>query len=155
MGKRMTAKLNPMYSTGIPGIDIQHNELISICNNTLDILEKTNPSFDSVAVFAEDILKCLKSHRSTEENLLKMVGFPKTAEHMAQHKILYYQLKEVMKALKNNDCTEISHYVFSFRNALLTHISVFDREYTDHIEEIITLKKKFNISALRAQVLAG
>ena len=155
MHQEPAAKKNPVFLTGIPGIDIQHDELFFMCNAQLDALGKKNPDLNAVIISLNDILVFLRSHCSTEESLLKMIDFPKVAEHKTQHRNLCSQFAKGIKELQNSEGSEISRYIRSFMNALRAHISVFDRDYKAHVDKIIALRKKFNISALKARVLAG
>jgi len=154
MSRKSTTKLNFAYATGVPGIDIQHNELFCMCNALQKSLVKmTAPLPDSVYLSVQDIMKHLKSHCFTEESLLEMIGFPKTAEHKIQHKKLFNLFRRQLRALKNKDVSEINSFVSSLRETLINHVSVSDIEFSVHIETLMALRKKFNITALKARVL--
>ena len=153
MGGKPTVKLNPVYLTGIPGIDVQHEELFFTCDTLRKSSVRKNASLDSIIASAGEFLKNLKTHYTVEETLLEMIGFPKAAEHKAQHRKLFNVLKKEIKALKSNENPEISRFAHSLQDALINHIAVSDREYTVHIESLIEMRKKFNITALKARIL--
>ena len=153
MGRKSAAKLKLSRSTGIPGIDIQHNELFAMLNSLLDILEKPDASTDSVIVSVEELVGAMKSHYSTEENLFLMINFPRIEEHKALHRKLLAQLRKVLKTLPKNGISGASVLLRVFCDDLIDHFAVYDREYSDHIEKLLSLRKKFNISALKARAL--
>ena len=152
MGRKSTAKLDPKYLTGIPGIDSQHKEIVSMCNTLLKNLEKGN-SPDSAYASVEEIMRELKSHCSTEEYLLDMIGFPRAAQHKAQHKKFFAALNRKLKPLKNSECSKTGNFILTLRENLLAHISDYDKKYAVHIENLMALRKKFSITALKARAL--
>jgi len=153
MDRKPTPELNSEYSTGIPGIDNQHSELFFMCNVLLKNLVKENHPPDAAYLSAQDIMRNLKNHCSTEEYLLDMVGFPKTPDHKIQHKKIFKTLNKELKAIKNSKGSDVSRFVRTFRDSLRTHISDADSEYAIHVKNLIFLRNKYNITALKAQVL--
>lgn len=153
MKQKEPIKLEPQYITGIPGIDDQHTRLIAMCNSVLDNLEKKDVSFESVSASVQEIVDELKSHFSTEESLMEMIGFPEIAGHKTQHEKLGKLFSEELKNLNKDVNAETSRSVCTMRDSELEHMAVYDIEYAIHIEKIISLRQKFNITALKARTL--
>ena len=153
MAKKTSKKPVLTVPTGIPGIDDQHNTLFILCRDLLAALEKNKASTDSSAADLKVIIENLKTHITTEENLLVMIGFPGLEDHKSRHNKLLVQLKELQKSLKTRDVSESSRMFKDFYDDMQTHLSVYDQEYTVHIEKLLSLRKKFNISALTARIL--
>ena len=84
---------------------------------------------------------------------MEMIGFPDTAEHKAEHKKIFNKLTKKIKALKESKRVGFTRFVSSFKEAIHKHNNAYDRAYTVHIEKLMDLKNKYNITALKAQVL--
>jgi len=154
-----TAKtdLNKINKTGIPGIDSKHEELIFMLDAFLDSLKKNVLSLDFIYTSLEGIMSCLGSHFVTEEGLLEIIGFPKIADHKAQHKEYMNMFTKELKALNNNKNVEIAkiiHFVQAFRDTAIFHFAVSDADYINFIEKLLDMKEKFNISVLTAKAIA-
>ena len=144
------------YVTGIPGIDSQHKEFFLMLDGFLNSLKSEKLSPEIVRAAIQQIFEHLRSHLFTEESLMEMVDFPKVADHKAQHRNFINLFNEEIKALKDVDNPGIIRFVRSYRHIALTHINVFDREYVEFIENIMSVKKRFSIIDLRAeQATAG
>jgi len=155
MGQNLKIETKQHFLTGIPGIDDQHKGIFLIIDTLLDSLKEKSLSSDSVRTTIHEILGNLKSHFSTEEKLMEMVGFSKVKEHKALHKNFLNMLAEELKNHKHADYEKIGHFVHTLRSSVFTHISIFDRDYVDFVEDLLTARKKFNITALKAQAVAG
>ena len=153
MGKKKAAEPDSLFLTGIPGIDDQHAEMIFMCDSILNRIKKESPSQEVIDLSIQEIIGCFKSHIVTEENLLEMIGFPEAAVHKAEHKKIFSKLDKKKSELGANKKAGFSRFVSSFRETIFNHIDVFDREYTVHIEKLMGLKKKYKITALKAQTL--
>ena len=151
MDKQSVPKLDPKYLTGIPGIDKQHNDFLDMSETLLDRLEKEKPSIDYVSVTFQGIMKLIKIHFETEETLMDMIAFPKAEEHKAKHREIIRLLNKNKRLIKNRDNDELKRIVGDFKNTVYEHITDFDREYAAHIENLIAIKQKFNITVLKAQ----
>jgi len=154
MGKKKIAEPDSHFLTGIPGIDRQHDELLFMCDALQHRIQNDNPSPDFIDLSIQEIMGRFKSHFVTEENLLEMIGFPDAAGHKTEHKKIHNKLNKKLKALKEKRKVNFTRFVSSFRETICNHINTFDRGYTVHIEKLMHLKKKYKITALKAQVLA-
>jgi hemerythrin-like metal-binding protein len=153
MGRKSSAEAVTLYSTGISGIDNQHNEIIFMLDALHDHLGKKDLSEEDIIVSMEEILVSLESHFSTELNLLEMIDFSGTKEHKKEHKKLNDRFLRKLKDLKKNEKATAGRFIISFRNTLMDHIANCDRVYVENIENIIALRKKFKITATKARKL--
>lgn len=151
--QKVKSVLDQSYKIGIPGIDEQHNEIIFFCNEFLEHQEKGKTPPDFLETSLQQLSECLKAHSSTEMSLMEMIEFPGIDEHKEQNKKVYKHFSGALKAQKKGDNDEMNQCISAFRDAVLEHIAVWDTEYTAHIENLIVLKKKYNISANKAVVL--
>ena len=147
MNQIQNTKSNYSNLTGIPGMDTQHNDLLSMCDSLLDILEKSDISSDFAVKSVREIIETLKSHFSAEENLLTLTNFPQRAEHTAQHKEQFELLLNELDALLERKNPEISCFVNHLRDVVLTQINVFDRDYAVHINNLMGMRDKLSFSA--------
>jgi len=145
MKKDFRIELGQPNITGIPGIDIQHSELFLMLDGFINSLKDDKLSPDITRAVIQEMFEHLRSHLFTEECLLDMVDFPKANEHKAQHKNIINMLRGEMEILKDTDNSKLSRFMRSYRHIGLTHIMVFDREYVDYIETLMTSKKKFPV----------
>ena len=153
MGQADDAEPKQLNITGISGIDTQHGEFIALYDELLDYLGKEALSFDFVYDSLQKIMKNLKSHFSTEEKLMEMTGFPGAEKHKSLHKKLYKQFSDTVKAVKKTKDINITDIVRAMRDADMEHIRLYDAEYVSHVENLITLGEKYNITSVRAQTL--
>jgi len=153
MRKKKSAETESDFLTGIPGIDSQHTELVFMCDSLISRIEKENPTPDFINLSIQEIMGRFKFHFVTEENLMEMIGFPDTAKHKAEHKKIFNKLNKKLKTFKDTRKSGFTRFVRSFKESIRKHIYVYDRAYTAHIEKLMDLKKKYNITALKAQVL--
>ena len=153
MSQHANVKTNQQPITGIPGIDEQHKEFFALLDALQDHLEKENPSFDFVCTSIQKIMESLKAHFAVEESLMEMIGFPKLGDHKIQHEKCYRQVSDAVETLGKSKNLNIIDTISSMRDAALEHVTVFDVEYSAHIENLIELKQKYNITAIKAQIL--
>lgn len=156
MGRKKNTELLSHLLTGIPGIDKQHAEILFLCDTLQNRIEKENPSpelVNSSIQIIQEIMSQFKSHIVTEENLLEMIGFPGMAGHKAEHRKIFSKLNRKLKALEKSRESGFGRVACAFRETLRSHVDISDREYIIHIDKLMSLKKKYKISSLRAQVL--
>jgi hemerythrin-like metal-binding protein len=147
-------KEETLYLTGIPGIDNQHRELAMAGNALCERLEKGTLSEEDIILSIESFLQQLKSHFLTEQNLLVMIGFPRIEEHKEDHEKLYALFFKGLTQVKRESIPDMYNFILSSRDSLFTHMSTFDMDYADYTENLIALRKKYNLTALQARVLA-
>ena len=146
---------NQCIITGVPGIDAQHKEIFTMLDNLIYSIENGNPFPYEIFNCVHEIFGKMRAHIATEESLMEMIEFPEVAEHKAQHNNLFNMVAEESKMLKNTDNAKISRFLHSYKHIALTHMTVFDREYVDHIEKFKASRKKFRKNLPRGEAIAG
>ena len=149
MNKKL--KLEPEYIIGIPGIDLQHSELLRKCNELLDCLERQTEPRDSILVQIQKIIEELRLHFDTEQILLDMIDFPGKDKQRSNHQELLGLLVRNPELFTKRSNDEIKVLISTFRDSYLVHILESDREFAIHIENLMKIKQKYNITALKAQ----
>ena len=146
-----TKGLDVQYLTGIPGIDLQHNELHKICNAARKAAGDELPK-DLLIHSVQEIIKVFKEHCYTEEYLMEMVEYPDSVIHKSQHRKL---ITMFLNELNKDEETDMHQIIRDIEKEILAHIALFDRKYTTYIEDLITYRNKFSITVLNARLLAG
>jgi len=149
MENELKLDLTQHYLCGIPGIDVQHKEMFQELDGFINALKDEHLPNDIVQATLQGLFEKLRSHIFTEEGLMDMVCFPRAADHKAQHRNFLNLLTEEMKILRETDNQTISRFMRSYRNIGITHISIFDREYVDHITVLMAKKKRYSIISLK------
>ena len=153
MNQKPDSEAIPQPFTGIPGIDGQHKELMNQITVLLDHLGGKDPSVEVVYNSLQKIAECYKTHFATEESLMKMIGFPGIENHKKQHAKINKQVADAAATLKKSENLKIINTINAIREAEEEHTSVYDIEYASHIETLMALRKQYNITAVKAQVL--
>lgn len=117
------------YEFGIQDIDEQHHHFIDICNELLQTVNDGSER-DRVGLVADKLMSYAKMHFDTEEEYFRKFGFEGAAAHVAQHQLMYDQLKFFMERFSAGG--EIALPMFGFATDwLFTHIRIYDQAYVD------------------------
>ena len=82
---------NDKFSVGIELIDKQHKEFFSIANTAIDFSNQAELEKKEVKSIFERLQYYTFYHFSTEEELFYKYNYPRTKEHIAEHK--YFQFR--------------------------------------------------------------
>ena len=84
------------YSVGNAVIDTQHHKFLALCHRC-DELIVTNGLIanDQLHILLNEMSEYVKVHLNYEESLLRQYGYPKLAEHVAEHQQFSEQLTEI------------------------------------------------------------
>lgn len=119
------------YKLGLPDVDGEHLVLFSLINQ-LEI----NIEGEKAEQCVEDVLNALSAymtyHFGREETLMREVGYPRVAEHIAQHKEFTATITDMKAAGKTSVAAAITirGYVLTW---LMNHILRMDTDYARHI----------------------
>lgn len=122
---------NEEYSVGNKDMDEQHKALFAMVNEFFQQESKQAAIiiFDSLATYID-------LHFESEENLLKQINYPTTAEHIKQHGELRKSFNGLRKKLDDYSI-DIQHKISIFLyNWLAQHILKADMEYKFYAESI-------------------
>ena len=87
------------YATGIPGIDYEHEALISEINRFYSKLDSDSDRVSLVDVL-NDIYGAIYSHFVLEEKLMEKYGYDAYEEHRTDHGELLDELRDITSALE-------------------------------------------------------
>lgn len=116
------------YSTGIPEIDQQHQELVGLLNELHESIVARRGSMACRAV-VNRLVAYTQNHFLVEEDMMRRLGYPRLDVHKANHESL---LKHVVGLLAKLDAgnTAISFELLHFLKLWLTkHIAESDRRF--------------------------
>ncbi|NIA15135.1 MAG: bacteriohemerythrin [Nitrospiraceae bacterium] len=80
----------PSYSVGVPSLDEQHKQLVSMLNLLLSHSEATVRS-EAISELLTRMTKYALNHFKTEEELMEKYAYPELSVHKQEHKT--YRLK--------------------------------------------------------------
>jgi len=121
----------PALSTGVPLLDEHHQTIFQW------LAELNSAVVDERTLFGVYVLTRLKhyarEHFAAEESLMKSVGYPDLAEHMAEHAAFRARLEELQLKSIGQD---ISTDTVEFLNQWLTnHICNIDMAYVPYLKK--------------------
>ena len=118
------------YSVGIDEIDSQHKVLI----NCISTLEQSIADADekrrwmAIHFAIVQLADYTRIHFSVEESLMRIIGFPATDAHIAEHRHFVSYLRDVERKSISHDVTEDEIVTF-LRGWLVKHILNDDKQY--------------------------
>lgn len=137
--QKFLIKWETKYELGIPSIDNQHKELVSLCDKFYQSI--IAPNIDR-ATWQTNLIAALKectayvqTHFRSEEILMQAAGYKDFAMHKKQHeeftqKILAMAHNFTDKNLK--DAIQFAKFLYDW---ILSHVSYEDKKYVPCIKE--------------------
>lgn len=117
----------PEYSIGNKEIDEQHKVLFSMIN---DFFHQDNK--EAVLATFQNLSSYIDLHFEAEENLLRQINYPKTAEHIEKHDELRNKFHLLQQKLENYNI-DLHHKISIFLyNWLASHILKADMDYKSY-----------------------
>jgi hemerythrin len=113
---------------GIAEIDLQHRQLH-------DLLLRLQHSADkrygyATGTLLEELAIQTRIHFAVEESLMRLLGFPETGAHVAEHRRLTEQLEKFRQRAQDFDVTQgLAVFIQTW---LIDHVNHFDREFVGH-----------------------
>jgi hemerythrin len=124
------------YATGIEVIDAQHRKLIDITNELYRACLSSSQTLD--AAFKESMsrmVEYVRTHFTTEQELLQRIGYPKAYEHKLQHDTLSRQILEAAENYGKGKKFVPNNFVRTLKEWIFGHIAVSDKIFSDYIKE--------------------
>ena len=120
------------YSVKVKRCDDQHQKLFDLINALHDAM-KTGQGRKIISDTVRELESYTKTHFSAEEALLQRAGYPKLAEHRAEHQKFVAEVKKFKESLDSTGA-EAPISVLSFlKDWLANHIKQTDKMYSDHL----------------------
>ncbi|WP_374649842.1 bacteriohemerythrin [Dongia sp.] len=125
------------FETGNAEIDAQHMALID-GSKKLKELVRSGGDWDEVKAGLAHFTEICLRHFRYEEQILEQVGFPRYAEHVAQHHRIEVMLQEFgdMVARADGDAPEHRELVASLEIRIIDLIVRHDLDYKSHLMNI-------------------
>ncbi len=121
------------YNIGYKEIDTQHQELLQVLNELLDLVgERRDPEL--VASIFHRLCAYVHTHFSTEERYMRACGYPRLAEHEAQHSTFVQKLLELNQTYDPADPHLLDETLEFVKNWYLDHIIKSDLDYVPFLK---------------------
>jgi hemerythrin len=120
---------NSRFETGIGIIDTQHKALFKAVNDLADSF-KTGTSKTQVKECLDFLVKYTVDHFSTEEKIMREMGYPKLTSHIVEHTQLVEKAKDLQVKLAEGKPVTMEVTTF-LSNWLKHHINEVDMGYAE------------------------
>jgi hemerythrin len=150
MDEKILVEWDERYSVGIPLVDEQHKELVTMTNTLYEACLAGDEA--ARAYFLQAIhgtVDYVKYHFAAEERILENVKYPGIIEHKKAHEGFVKKIFEDVKSFEGGKKFVPNVFVRYLKDWILTHIAVEDKKYAEYI---LHLKKQ---GALNSKVAAG
>ncbi len=116
------------FEIGIAEIDLQHRRLHALLERLRESADKRY-GFAANAILDELAIET-RVHFAVEESLMRLLSFPETEDHVAEHRRLTEQLDKFRRRAQDFDVTrDLGEFIQSW---LIDHVDSFDREFVGH-----------------------
>jgi hemerythrin-like metal-binding protein len=119
------------FSMGHADMDLQHQRLFELVNLFDDVIQMGMAA--ELNRILDDIIKLGVEHFRDEEELLRVVGFPQTAEHIQMHEELLGQVRKLRTSLSAGGHASPKAVVRFLADWLTYHILREDMEYKPYL----------------------
>ena len=122
------------FETGSTEIDALHRELVQECNGLLVSVEGGS-DWSRILADAGRLVEGCVQHFRHEEDLLAQARFPRSIEHIAEHRRIERELQGLIFQMKMVDgsCEEHSAYPRALGPMLIDLIIRHDLDYRSHL----------------------
>ena len=122
------------YTTGIPLIDEQHRELVSLTNQLYQAcLTGTNDVGPAFKTSMARMVEYVRFHFTAELEILERVKFPAYADHKMQHDSLVKNILDAAKDFNTGKKFVPNTFVRTLKDWVFGHIAVSDKQYALYI----------------------
>lgn len=117
-------------------IDEQHRELIRITNEfyvncqTGGVIAKV-----SFLTALKAAVHYVKTHFSTEEEIMRKVQYPEFEQHKKQHDDFVAEVQRQSKLFENEDNPDPAKFVSFLQNWIFGHIAASDKKYASYLDK--------------------
>lgn len=122
------------HSVGVPAIDDQHKQLVSLTNSLFEAIMRDEGQFVLGGILAE-LARYAEYHFDYEEQLLADRGYPEEllAPHQEKHRKLTARAHEMLARHKERSATlDLEVYAF-LRDWMTEHMIETDSQYADFL----------------------
>jgi len=113
------------YSTGIPGVDYEHQELITLINSVYDMLGDTSDKNNIISCLG-DIYGSISSHFALEERWMEQNNYDDYMAHRDDHERLLDDIGEITDDVETSHELNIEQLRERLSNWFLQHFKTHD-----------------------------
>lgn len=119
------------FEIGIAEIDLQHRQIHGLLERLKSSTDK-HYGYAANAILDELAIQT-RIHFAVEESLMRLLAFPATEDHVAEHRRLTEQLEKFRQRAQDFDVADgLSGFIQTW---LMDHVNSFDREFVGHFLE--------------------
>ena len=134
---------NTSKELGHPVVDREHRELMELVNRLIDALfdpsaeDEEEPHWrkQQIADAVDALGKATAAHFDSEESIMAESGFPRLAEHRAQHESLLAQYGEFAEHFRSANDGSVALALRFLREWFEYHIEYYDAPMTAWLRE--------------------
>jgi len=116
------------FEIGIAELDLQHRRLEELLLRLRESADKRY-SYAANAILVEIAIQ-MRIHHAVEESLMRLLSFPGSAAHEAEHRRMADQLEKFRRRAEDFDITDdLAGFIQTW---LIDHVNNFDREFVGH-----------------------
>ena len=135
---------DPKFSLGIPFIDEQHKHLVELCNKLYSEIMDSHVKYgndnnaqwqNALAGTLKECVDYVATHFSSEEKLMKFVGYEQFSDHKIRHEEFTKKVLEtstVFGSMSFSDAIKFCRYLYDW---VLSHIAHEDKLYVKKVME--------------------
>jgi len=116
------------FLLGIPQLDEHHRQLVQLLNQAFDGFTAKAPT-EEVGKLLEALADYATYHFAAEENWMKANGYPRLAEHVAEHEKFSARVTEMLRDVSADKPTLPLELLTFLKNWLVEHILTTDADY--------------------------
>lgn len=90
------------YRIGIPAVDYEHQELISLLNELYGLLG-SEAGQEAVGEFLGEVYARISAHFALEERVMRERGYDQFSEHKTEHEVLLDDIRDIMDESESVD----------------------------------------------------
>lgn len=123
-----------VLETGVAELDAWHRQLIDDCNRLLELVANRAAWIEVVAAAALLGAQTM-DHFRFEEQLMKRSGFPRRESHIAEHRRIASQLRDLLAGIKAVDGSQDEDRLLpaAFKPLLIDLMVRHDLDYRSHL----------------------
>ena len=123
----------PEYSVGVPAVDDEHRQMISMINGLHDRLGGRSDA-EAIEMFLGDIHAAIAAHFALEERFMRKAEYEEYEDHKDDHEELLDQLRDLMDDYVED--TETGNEILKQRltDWFGNHFSSFDARLHDKLD---------------------
>ena len=124
------------YETGIPLIDYQHKELVTLTNQLYKACLLGEEALQTAFKEAMGrMVEYVRFHFGAEQKLLEAIHYPDFQNHKKMHDSLVGNILEAVKEQKEGKKFVPNNFVRTLRDWVFGHIAIEDKKYAFYVAE--------------------